>query len=89
MNWQADRSLTAKIICGEALLLHFVTGDEDATLSIGSLILPQGVQGPELAFALSSIFLSRQQGICWPATKPSGRGTGAQTSADGGKAVDR
>nr|WP_210318706.1 glycosyl transferase [Rhizobium paranaense] len=45
----------------EALLLHFATGNEDATLSIGSLILPQAFKDPELAFALTSIFLSRQQ----------------------------
>ncbi|WFU02439.1 glycosyl transferase [Rhizobium sp. CB3171] len=45
----------------EALLLHFACGNEDATLSIGSLILNRALKDPDLAFALSSIFLSRQQ----------------------------
>jgi tetratricopeptide (TPR) repeat protein len=46
---------------GEALLLHFATGNEDQALAVGSLVLQRAFKDPDLAYALSCIFLSRQQ----------------------------
>lgn len=45
----------------EALLLHSECGNDDQALAIGSLILPVAFKDPDVAFALTCIFLSRQQ----------------------------